>query len=167
MAGVGLDAEVVRLLRSGFKHALGAAAFWIEGFHRLSRYRLPLLRVRSEEREVTGSGLIAAKIRRYGPRYFIAPDARLDEAQLQVVVFRGRRRVDYLRYLSAVVRGAHLRLEDVESWKTRALTVESDSPVFYQIDGELGGELPLELEVRDRALSVVLPRVSAGMVEST
>jgi diacylglycerol kinase family enzyme len=164
---VGLDAEVVRRLGFGLKNSLGSAAFWIEGFRTLSRYRLPLLRVRSEGREVTGSGLIAAKIRRYGPRYFIASNARLDEPLLQVVLFRGQRRIDYLRYLSAVVRGAHLRLDDVESWKTSALTVESESRVFYQVDGELGGELPLELEVRDRALSVVLPRVSAGMVEST
>jgi YegS/Rv2252/BmrU family lipid kinase len=167
MAGMGLDAEVVRRLGGRFKRTLGAAAFWIEGFHTLSKYRLPLLRIRSQRREFTGSGLIAAKTRRYGPRYFIASDARLDEPLLQVVVFRGRRRSDYLRYLSAVVRRAHLRLEDVLSFKTEALTVESDSPVFYQVDGELGGELPLELAVRDRALSVVLPRVSARMVESS
>jgi YegS/Rv2252/BmrU family lipid kinase len=158
MTGVGLDAEVVHRLKTGFKHALGAAAFWLDGFRMLASYPMPTIRVRSEGREIEGSGLIAGKIRRYGPRYFVTPEARLEEPLLHVVVFRGRNRRDYLRYLAGVVGGFHLRLDDVVSWKTSALTVEADSNVPYQIDGEFAGETPVELQVRDRALSVVLPR---------
>jgi hypothetical protein len=73
MTGVGLDAEVVRRLKTGFKHALGAAAFWLDGFRMLASYPMPTIRIRSEGREVEGSGLIAGKIRRYGPRYVITP----------------------------------------------------------------------------------------------
>jgi diacylglycerol kinase family enzyme len=36
--------------------------------------------------------------------------------------------------------------------------VEADAKVPYQIDGEFAGETPVELTVKDRALSVVLPR---------
>jgi YegS/Rv2252/BmrU family lipid kinase len=158
MTGVGLDAEVVRRLKTGFKHALGAAAFWLDGFRMLASYPIPTIRVRSEGREVEGSGLVAGKIRRYGPRYRITPEARLEEPLLQVVVFRGRNRRDYLRYLAGIVLGLHLRFDDVVSWKTGALTVESDSSVPYQIDGEFAGETPVSLQVRDGALSIVLPR---------
>ena len=158
MAGVGLDAEVVRRLKTGFKHALGAAAFWLDGFRMLASYPMPSIRVRSEGRVIEGSGLVAGNIRRYGPRYRITPDARLEEPLLQVVVFRGRNRRDYLRYLAGVVGGFHLRFGDVVSFKTSALAVESDSSVPYQIDGEYAGETPVELKVRDRALRVVLPR---------
>ena len=158
MAGVGLDAEVVRRLKTDFKHALGAGAFWLDGFRMLARYPMPTIRVRSEGREVEGSGLIAGKIRRYGPRYMITPEARLEEPLLHVVVFRGRKRRDYLRYLAGIVGGFHLRFDDVVSFKTSALTVEADSSVPCQIDGEYAGCTPVELHVRDRALSVVLPR---------
>ena len=158
MTGVGLDAEVVRRLKTGFKHALGAAAFWLDGFRMLASYPMPSLRIRCEGREVEGSGLIAGKIRRYGPRYLVTPEARLEEPLLHVVVFRGRKRRDYVRYLAGVAFGFHLRFDDVVSWKTSALTVEADSKVPYQIDGEFGGYTPVELRVRDRALAVVLPR---------
>jgi YegS/Rv2252/BmrU family lipid kinase len=158
MAGVGLDAEVVRRLKAGFKHTLGAVAFWLDGFRMLASYPMPSLRIRSEGREIEGSGLVAGKIPRYGPRYRITPDARLEEPLLQVVVFRGRNRRDYLRYLAGVVAGAHLRFRDVLSWKTAALSVEADTAVPYQIDGEFAGETPLDLGVRDGALGVVLPR---------
>jgi diacylglycerol kinase (ATP) len=107
---------------------------------------------------IEGSGLVAGKTRRYGPRYRITPEARLEEPLLQVVVFRGSRRRDYLRYLTGIVGGFHLHFDDVVSWKTSALTVEADSNVPYQIDGEFGGETPVDIAVRDRALSVVLPR---------
>jgi diacylglycerol kinase family enzyme len=119
---------------------------------------LPWLRVRSEEREVEASGLIAGKIRRYGPSYFITSEAKLDEPLLHVVAFRGRNRRDYLRYLAGVATGRHLRFPDVVSWKTRALRVEADVEVPYQIDGEIGGVTPVEIGVRERALAVVLPR---------
>jgi YegS/Rv2252/BmrU family lipid kinase len=158
MTGIGLDAEVVRRLKAGLKHALGAAAFWLDGLRLLASYSMPTIRVRSEGREVEGSGVIAGKTRRYGPRYFITPEARLEEPLLHVVVFRGRTRRDYLRFLAGVVFRRHLRFYDVVSWKTSALSVEADSKVPYQIDGEFAGETPVDLTVRDRALSIVLPR---------
>jgi YegS/Rv2252/BmrU family lipid kinase len=158
MSGIGLDAEVVRRLKAGFKKVLGVSAFWIDGFSLLARYPLPKLRIRSEERELEASGLIAGKSRRYGPGYFITPEARLEEPLLHVVAFCGRKRRDYLRYLAGVVAGRHLRFRDVRSWKTRALTVEADADVPYQIDGEFAGYTPLAIGVRERALAVVLPR---------
>ncbi len=158
MAGIGLDAEVVRRLKTGLKHALGAVAFWLDGFRMLAGYSMPTLRIRSEGREVEGSGVIAGKIRRYGPGYFIAAEASLEEPLLHVVVFRGKKRRDYLRYLAGVVSGTHLRFDDVLSFKASALTVEADASVPFQLDGEYAGETPVDLGVRDRALSVVLPR---------
>ncbi len=158
MAGVGLDAEVVRRLKAGFKQALGVTAFWLDGFRGLARYPMTSLRIRSEGREIEGTGLIAGKLPRYGPSHFIAKEARLEEPLLHVVVFRGRNRRDYLRYLAGVSVGCHLRFKDVLSWKASALTVEADARVPYQVDGEFGGFTPVDLTVRDQGLSVVLPR---------
>ncbi len=159
MAGVGLDGEVVYRLKAGLKSALGALAFWLDGFRLLASYPMAPLRIRTAERELEGTALIAGKIRRYGPRYVITPDARLEEAQLDVVVFTGTHRRDYLRYLAGVVGGFHLSYEDIVHLKTDALDVDvpSGAPVRCQLDGEPFGGLPLELRVRDQALSVMLP----------
>ncbi len=120
MAGVGIDAEVVYRLKAGFKDALGALAFWLDGFKMLASYPMTPLTVRASGREIAVTGLIAGKLRRFGPRYFITPAARLDEAQLHVVVFKGKVRV--------------------------------------QVDGEPAGYTPVRISVRDRALSIMLPR---------
>jgi len=162
MAGIGLDGEVVYRLKEGFKSALGAKAFWLDGFRLLASYPMTPLRIRAEGREIVGTGLIAGKIRRYGPHYTVTPDAKLEEPKLDVVVFKGTNRRDYLRYLAGVLGHFHLKFKDVEHFKTDALTIDVDdtgsgSDVRFQLDGEPAGYAPLVLGVRDKALAVVLP----------
>jgi len=162
MAGLGLDGEVVYRLKAGFKSALGALAFWLDGFRLLASYRMAPLRIRVGDEEMEGTGVIAGKIRRYGPRYVITPDAKLDEARLDVVVFTGKNRRDYLRYLIGVLLGFHLKFGDVRHFKTSAVDIDvpSGDPVRYQLDGEPSGYAPLKLRVMDRALVVILPNRS-------
>lgn len=157
MVGVGLDGEVVYRLESGLKDAVGVAAFWLDGFRTLARFPLAPLTLRVGDRELEGSGVIAGKLRRYGPRYFVTPEAALEEPLVHLVLFQGRRRRDYLRYLVGVLGGFHLRFRDVVSLKTDRFTVESSGAARIQVDGEPAGVTPLSVEVRDRALDVVLP----------
>ncbi len=159
MAGVGLDGEVVYRLKSGFKDALGAFAFWLDGFRLLASYPMSPVRVRVGGKEIVGTGLIAGNIRRYGPRYTVTPDARLEEPKLDVVIFTGKNRRDYLRYLLGVLGHFHLRFSDVEHFKTDALSVSVDegARVPLQLDGEPSGCAPVEIRVQDKALAVVLP----------
>ncbi len=158
MAGVGLDGEVVYRLKSGFKDALGAFAFWLDGFRLLASYPMSPVRVRVGGKEIVGTGLIAGNIRRYGPRYTVTPDARLEEPKLDVVIFTGKNRRDYLRYLLGVLGHFHLRFSDVEHFKTDALSVSVDegARVPLQLDGEPSGCAPVEIRVQDKALAVVL-----------
>ena len=156
---VRVDGEVVYRLKSGFKDALGAFAFWLDGFRLLASYPMSPVRVRVGGKEIVGTGLIAGNIRRYGPRYTVTPDARLEEPKLDVVIFTGKNRRDYLRYLLGVLGHFHLRFSDVEHFKTDALSVSVDegARVPLQLDGEPSGCAPVEIRVQDKALAVVLP----------
>jgi diacylglycerol kinase family enzyme len=159
MAGCGIDAEVASRVKGAFKSTLGALAFWLDGFRMLASYPMTPLRIESAERSVVGTAVIAGKTRRYGPRYFITPDAKLDEPKLHVVVFQGKKGRHYFKYLFGVLTRSHLGFKDVVHFKTDALTVSAEEgSVPYQLDGEPVGHAPLALEVRDGALGVVLPR---------
>jgi YegS/Rv2252/BmrU family lipid kinase len=157
MAGFGIDGEIAYRVKGRFKDALGATAFWLDGFRRLASYEMTPLRVRSGDRDLVGTGLIAGKLRRYGPRYFITPHAKVEEPLLHVVLFQGVNRRDYLRYMFGVMAGVHLGFSDVKHWKASALTVEAEGRVAYQLDGEPAGFTPVDLSVRENALSIVLP----------
>ena len=159
MAGIGLDGEVVYRLKAGFKDALGAFAFWLDGFRLLASYPLQPLHIRANGRDYVGTGLIAGNIRRYGPRYYITPDAKIEEPKLDIVIFTGKNRRDYLRYLIGVLGHFHLRFSDVEHIKTDRVSVRvgENARVPMQLDGEPAGYAPVELRVKDKVLSVVLP----------
>lgn len=158
MTGIGLDAEVVYRLQAGFKNAFGALAFWLDGFRLLATYPMTPLTIRAPGHEIVATGLIAGKLRRFGPRYFITPEARLEEPKLHVVVFKGRNRRDYLRYLLGVLSHRHLGFRDVEHFKTDSLEVSTEGKVRVQVDGEPAGYAPVRIGVRDRALTVMLPK---------
>jgi YegS/Rv2252/BmrU family lipid kinase len=158
MAGCGIDAEVAFRVKGAFKSTLGALAFWLDGFRMLASYPMTPLRIDSAGKSIVGTAVIVGKTRRYGPRYFITPDAKLDEPKLHVVVFQGGKGRHYLKYLFGVIARAHLGFRDVVHFKTDALTVSAEGSVPYQLDGEPVGHAPLTLGVREGALGLVLPR---------
>jgi YegS/Rv2252/BmrU family lipid kinase len=157
MAGIGLDAEVIRRLGAGFKRVAGALAFWIRGFSLLATYPFCPFLVRIGEQEYTATSAIAGKLPYYGGRYVLTPDATLDEPKLDVVIFQGRGGAAYLRYLAGVLSGLHLRFKDVQHVKTDRLEIEAEASIYHQLDGELAGSSSVEISVRPRALRVLLP----------
>jgi YegS/Rv2252/BmrU family lipid kinase len=167
MAGIGLDAAVVdRLNSTRLKRRLGVSAFWLEGIHQLAVYPFPIFRVRAGGREYPASTLIAGKLRTYGNGYLITPDAGVDAPWLDVVLFQGRRRIDYLRYLVGVLSASHTGFADVVHFKTERLELEAPSSVRCQLDGEPLGPAPAWLEVLPGALLAVLPVPAEGRKNS-
>ena len=160
MAGVGLDGEVSYQCEPRSHWGLSTIPFWIQGLRLLVTHPMAGLRIRVGEKEIVATGFVAGKTRRYGPHYFLTPQANLREPKLDVVIFRGSNRRDYLRYLWGVLRKTHLQFPDVEHLQTDRLsvaTVDPKSCVRYQLDGEPIGLIPLTLGVCDKALSVILP----------
>jgi diacylglycerol kinase family enzyme len=51
----------------------------------------------------------------------------------------------------------HRRLGDWTERKIRRLRIESDSPVPYQLDGDPGGMLPVEIETLPKRLTLIVP----------
>lgn len=63
-----------------------------------------------------------------------------------------------LRYLAAAqLGGRHRGLSDCVIRQVRRVRITSEQPVAYQLDGDPGGRLPLEIEVLPRRLTLVVP----------
>lgn len=157
MAGVGIDAEVLRQFGPEFKKRLGSLGFWLKGFAQLASYSYKPFVVRADGKQYQATSVIAGKLKFYGGRYVITPAARLEDPQLDVVLFQGRGPISYLRYLVGVLGHFHLRFRDVVNIKTSQLDIDSSSSVYYQVDGEFGGKAPVTIGVRPAVLTVLLP----------
>ncbi len=157
MAGIGLDAEVVHRLGLGVKQKMGALGFWLKGFAMLAAYPFSSMTVRVEATEYLATSVIVGKTHLYGGRYVITPEARLEEPLFDVVLFQGRRGIDYLRYMVGVIGGFHLRFKDVVHIQTDQLEVLSRQPIHYQVDGELAGKAPVTVGICPHTVRFLLP----------
>ena len=88
----------------------------------------------------------------------LAPEAVGNDGLLNVCTFHQGSFWHALRYLGYVAARRHRVLTDHASARVTRVRIESDEPVPYQLDGEPGGILPLEIEVLPERLTLMAPR---------
>ncbi|MFN9918868.1 MAG: diacylglycerol/lipid kinase family protein [Acidobacteriota bacterium] len=158
MAGAGVDAQIVREVNPGLKKKLGKAAYWTAGFAASLRI-LPEMRAQVGGREAKVSFALVSRVKNYGGDLEIAKTVSLDEPGFEVVMFEGRLALRYLKYLSGVLVNRHRGMSGVHVHRVKELELApaGREPVYLQLDGELFGELPAKLEIRESALTLLAP----------
>jgi YegS/Rv2252/BmrU family lipid kinase len=156
MAGIGLDASIVRHVRPRLKKRIGKGAFWISGLSHLASWSPHPFTLEIDGRDYTGTFAAIGKAPRYGGDLAITPGARLDEPEFEVCIIETSNRFRYLRLLSQAMRAGMPRDNPaVKFIKTARITAHGDAPV--QIDGELIGALPMRFEIAPHSLEVIVP----------
>jgi len=156
MAGVGLDASVVRHVRPRLKRRVGEAAYWYSGLGHLAHWRPRAFTVEVEGERLEATYAAVGKAPRYGGGLAITPRARLDSEEFEVCVINSRSRLRYLYLLTRAVRGGVPAGTTGVCYRTAArIRVEGEAEV--QADGELIGRLPMTFEVVPEGVEVVVP----------
>lgn len=146
ITGIGIDAMAVREVE---ERRDGPITKWsyVEAMVRtLRRYRPPRLAMRIDGEELPepyGLALISNTVG-YGGLLHLAADARMDDGLFEVYLFPTGRITELA---SAFVRGIVRRLPGgaVEMRRARSVSVTSQEPVPYQVDGDLGGHAPVHV----------------------
>lgn len=155
LAGVGLDAEVVRRTTRESKKALGPLSYLLS-LAQVAGEKPPPVTIESAEGPVrSGSFVLIGNGRFYGGPFRMFRKGSPCDGLIDVLVFRNQSPWDLLRYMHAILIGQHAQLGDVEYFQTSSLSLHSDSPVPYELDGEMAGYLPLSLRVEMGALPVI------------
>ncbi len=156
MAGIGLDASVVRRVQPGLKKVLGKGAFWISGLSHLASWSpLPFtLEINGETYQATFAAI--GKAARYGGDLSITPRARLDQPEFEICIIETFSRFRYLHLLSQAMRSgmSHDRA-GVRYLQAKTVRAIGDAPV--QVDGEVIGQLPMRFEIAPHSLEVIVP----------
>jgi diacylglycerol kinase (ATP) len=172
MAGFGFDADVVtrhhtsRLALNGHAGPTNRAAYVGPVLGSSLRYRFPEITVRiedpDEEETIVGTTAFLFNLPRYALGLPFAPAALGDDGRLDLVVFRKPGPLRALHYLWLVLRGLHLRRDDVIHRRVHAATISCLEPVPFQLDGDPGGLLEppgcgsVRLEVLPGAVRVIV-----------
>ena len=107
-----------------------------------------------------GPGLVfVGNISRYAMGLQILHYADFGDGLLDVCTFKEGSFWNGIRYLSGVLLGQHQSWEDCITLRTTQLRIEADEDVPYQLDGDPGGCLPIDIRVLpgDRVLVELSP----------
>ncbi|WP_430332142.1 diacylglycerol kinase [Rhodococcus sp. ACT016] len=92
----------------------------------------------------------------YGGGMLITPHAVLDDGLLDVTVVAAGGRFRLVRLFPTVYKGTHVDLDEVQTFRTRKLRLETGIPVTSYADGEFVGQLPIDIEAVPGAGRVIV-----------
>lgn len=163
MASVGFDAQVVRSVHENRRSHITRWAYRFGILRAIGSYRWPELEV-----EVLGQGgweslgmchwLFGFNVPKYAAGIHIMDDADADDGLLDVGMLRGGNvLIGFWNYLT-VAMGIHRRGGRWSEKRVRGLRVRSQAGQgVYQVDGDYGGPLPLEILYTGTKATLVVP----------
>ncbi|HEY2123986.1 MAG TPA: diacylglycerol kinase family protein [Chthoniobacterales bacterium] len=161
LAGVGLDAQVVKETSANLKRNFGPLSYLFAAAQIATR-KPPRLFIECSDTQVEeGSFVLIGNGRRYGGPFPFFKQARLDDGLLDVVVFKQLGYLEIIKYLQEVFFSSEIRLPEVEYFQTSRIRVSSEQEVPVELDGELVGQCPVEFQIRERTLRVLVPEAAA------
>ena len=160
VAGFGLDARVA--------HQFAAGGLVRRGFRRyLEITARELLAFEPDDHTIVADGVTVrqktiviaiANGRQYGNGAVIAPGARLDDGQFDVVVIAARHPIVALLQMPMIFAGQIARVPGVTILKASTVEITSARTVLYHLDGEpYVGAASVKVCMRPRALRVRVP----------
>jgi diacylglycerol kinase (ATP) len=158
MAGAGLDALVVYNVSAGIKARIGKLAYWVAGGKVLGR-RFPEMAVEADGHRYRCGFALLSKVRNYGGDFEIARHVSLFDDEFELVLFEGQSSIRFLKYFAGLAINRLHGMAGVINIRARQVTLTGpeDARVYVQIDGELAGRLPAQIEIVPDALTLLVP----------
>jgi diacylglycerol kinase (ATP) len=157
LAGVGLDAQVVKETSIAFKRSFGPLSYLISAAQIAAR-QPPKLLIKSENTSLEeGSFVLVGNGRLYGGPFPFFKYAIIDDGLFDVVVFKRLGYLEIVKYLQDVVFSSDINVPEIEYFRTRELRITSEQDVPLELDGELAGNCPVDFRIQERALRVLAP----------
>jgi YegS/Rv2252/BmrU family lipid kinase len=163
MASFGLGGDVsalVNLWRYSLPRWIGGQArFAAAAISALKRFKNKSVTVEMDGKrtvEIISNLIVVANGRFAGGGMMLAPNAKLDDGLLDVILTDRATRLDVLKELPRISRGGYLKNPKVMELRAREVSIRSDEPMAIDIDGEMIGHTPARLTVLPAAVRFVM-----------
>jgi YegS/Rv2252/BmrU family lipid kinase len=156
-AGVGIDGHVAERIIASARVVGPTLGYFVGALVSIATYRPRQMRVTIDGSTREGKMLVvvAANGTHFGSGMHVAPNARLDDGLLDIVVGGDLSRWSSLVALAKLYRGTHVDGRTILGYRAPAIDVELPEPQPMQTDGEPSRAASLRIRVRPRALTVL------------
>ncbi len=156
LASCGLDADVVNRLHAVRQGNINRFSYTWPLLQAISNYRYPKLNVTCDGLQTSCRWAFVFNVPQYALQLPIVDDATCIDGQLDLCTFRQGNLLSGLLYFWGVVTRQHRSWKDTQVISGKRILIESDEPVPFQLDGDPGGHLPLEIEVLPGRLKMIV-----------
>ena len=158
VTGVGIDAMAVRDVEERRHGTITKWSYVLALCRALLSYVPPRMRVELDGEALDGEFgfVLVSNTAHYGGLLRLERSSRLDDGRLEVYLFPTG---SIPELAASVLRGVLRGLPGgaVEMRRARRVRIDSEEPVPYQIDGDFGGETPLEVELAPNQYRLLVP----------
>lgn len=153
IAAAGSFTELTYSVPSQLKTTFGYLAYLAKGVELLPQVSKVPVRITHDDGVFEGdaSMIFAAITNSVGGFEQIAPDAKLDDGKFTLIIVKTANLIEILHLIRLVLNGGkHINDRRVEYIKTSYMKIEplSDKRMMINLDGEYGGDAPIELKNR-------------------
>jgi YegS/Rv2252/BmrU family lipid kinase len=162
-AGVGLDAFIVHRIepRASWEKYFGVLQYSISALWNAGFWRGMQLRAEVNGELISGHYLLSvvSNVHLYaGGVVDISPSARLDDGLMDLWLFEGENIGDTVQMAWDMWVGRHAESKQAQRIPCTSLVLESDAPLYVQVDGESAEESKrVEIKIHPKSLKVLIP----------
>jgi YegS/Rv2252/BmrU family lipid kinase len=157
MCGAGVDAEMMAAISLPAKKLLGRASFYPTVARLLFTYRFPRLSVEADGERLEAGYVAVSNVSHYAGDYVLIPGADPFDGDLGLVAFAARSWRDLLPHYPHLARGSLLGRPGITHRAVKRARIDGPPGVRWQLDGDVMGTLPVEIDARPGALPVYCP----------
>jgi YegS/Rv2252/BmrU family lipid kinase len=160
VGSAGMSGAIAKRANETTKALGGKASYLWATFAVFSRWEAAEveLSVDAERRAGRMFDVVVANGRFFGGGMQICPEAEPDDGLLDVVTIGDVTKRDLVQTMPKIYRGTHLPHPKAELLRGATVSVASDTPIPFQLDGEQPGTTPVRFDVVPAALRIRVPR---------
>ncbi|HMD06402.1 MAG TPA: diacylglycerol kinase family protein [Candidatus Acidoferrum sp.] len=160
--GLGVDAEAARHATGAFRRWPGRSRYIASALRAFCTSRAIGVRAEFPQSDLPPlevNSLLAAVLNTptYGAGIRLAPDARLDDGWLDVVIVEDLSVFQVLALLPRLLMSGELRTPHIKRLRVQAVKFTTDRQCMFHGDGEILGPTPVKIEVVPGAVRVLAP----------
>jgi YegS/Rv2252/BmrU family lipid kinase len=156
MAGIGIDAHILKEADKKLKKIYGALAYPITALKEIFFYKFNKMSVECDDKSSEGYMVLACNGRFYGGELEAAPRAKLDDGLLDICVFKHKNIFSVLAYLAGFKFGNIDKLSCVDYFQSAKVEIKNKRHSMHA-DAEYIGTSPAVIEAIPKSLKVIAP----------
>jgi diacylglycerol kinase (ATP) len=160
---IGIDAFIVHRIepRKQWEKNFTVVRYAASAVWSASTWQGVNLRVVTDDMSIEGKFMLVevSNIRLYAGGYaMLSPQASLDDGLMELWLFDGESLEEVLQQAWSIWSGKHIKSERVQFRQFEKVRLESDAPIYLQMDGEPEiGSRQVSISVIPRNLKVIIP----------